>query len=111
MIAATEAMRAPGKTLTRDELKAMRPYEMFATGVLPNEPGGLFMESAISMRGRPLRWVTCRGQTDDWAIYCMWEDEAASLQFVIYHGDKVRDAANVRLCVPCDDEALKRYRY
>jgi len=93
------------KQLTEEQFKVLPRGEIFATGVLPNSPEGLFMTRG----GGELRWVAMKGNGyDDWAIYCHWatwtESEIAS------NGDKVTDDEHIQRCVPCTDEVFKLYR-
>ena len=77
---------------------------IFAKGELVDSPLGI----NITNSGQMLRWVACRGDIPDWAIYCApanWDWER-----VRKVGDKVRDKANIKNCVNVDDEALKMYR-
>lgn len=78
---------------------------VFATGVLPNSPEGLYMTNS----GGELRWIAKKGYGDDWAIYCHWSynDE----EWIKEHGDKVISETHIKRCVPCDDEVFKKYRY
>jgi hypothetical protein len=93
------------KKLNENEFKALPRGEIFATGVLPNSPEGLFMTAG----GGELRWIAKKGQIEDWAIYCHWatwtESEIAS------NGDKVTNKHHIEICVPCTDEVFKLYRY
>ena len=78
---------------------------VFATGVLPNSPEGLYMTNS----GGELRWIAKKGYGDDWAIYCHWSynDE----EWIKEHADKVISETHIKRCVPCDDEVFKKYRY
>jgi hypothetical protein len=91
--------------LTEEKFKAIPRGSIFATGVLPNSPDGLFMTNS----GGELRWIAKKGYGQDWAIYCHWVDwselEIAS------NGDKVTNEHHIKRCVPCDDVVLKLYRY
>jgi hypothetical protein len=93
------------KTLTLEKFKEIPNGEVFATGVLPNSPKGLFVSDG---RGE-LRWIAKKGQIQDWAIYCHWaymsESEVAA------SGDKVTMKENIQKCVPCADEVFRLYRY
>lgn len=91
--------------LTLEQLKAMPPGTIFATGTANDDPKGLFMANT----NRQLRWVACRGGIHDWAIYCHFADK--SEQWIQRHGDKVHMEKHIRKLVPCTDEALAMYRY
>lgn len=93
------------KELTEEQFKALPKGEMFATGVLPNSPKGLFMTNG----GGELRWVAKKGQIDDWAIYCHWADWTESE--IMSNGDKVDNKIHIQRCVPCTDAVLKLYRH
>ena len=90
---------------TIDEFKQLNHNEMFDTGVLPNSPKGLFMTDT----GGFLRWVAVKGRIDDWSVYCHWDDKPPS--WIEQHGDKVCSEKHIKMCVPCDDEVFKLYRY
>jgi hypothetical protein len=91
--------------LTKKEFDEIPRGEVFATGVLPNSPEGLFMTND----GGNLRWVAKKGYGYDWAVYCHWDwhDE----EWVTQHGDKVHGEDHIKKCVPCDDEVFKLYRF
>lgn len=93
--------------LTLEKFRKIPAGEIFLTGQLPNNPGGLYMTD--SRPGDLLTWVAIKGYSDDWAIYCHW------LYFSIDHiaktGDKVISKDHIRRCVPCDDKVLDQYRY
>lgn len=93
--------------LTLQELKDMKPGIVFAHGTTTNDPQGVYMTD--NDFGKPLIWAAKRGGIHDWAIYIHWADNG--LQYVIEHGDKVTNKANIQKLVPCDDEALQQYRY
>jgi len=93
------------KQLTEEQFKALPRGEIFATGVLPNSPKGLFMTRG----GGTLRWVAKKGDIDDWAIYCHWDEHDED--WIRQHGDKVTNKEHIRRCVPCTDEVLKLYRH
>ena len=92
--------------MTLQEFDTLPSGEVFATGVLPNSPEGLFMTD--SNPGRMLRWVAKKGYGHDWAVYCHWDDK--SVEWVTQSGDKVGNERHIRKCVPCEDEVFKLYR-
>ena len=92
--------------LTVEQLEAMPPDTVFATGVILDGPTGVNMTDSR----KHLRWVAVRGQgIPDWAIYCHWDFHDA--EWVKRRGDKVGMEHHIRLLVPCTDEAFKKYRY
>lgn len=93
------------KTLTEEKFKALARGHIFATGVLPNSPEGLFMTNG----GGELRWVAEKGYGYDWTIYCHWANWTESE--IAANGDKVTQKEHIQRCVPCTDEVLKLYRY
>ena len=93
------------KRLTEEQFKALPNGEMFATGVLPNSPEGLFM----TRTGGELRWVAIKGYANDWCIYCHWSFHPEG--YIKQSGDKVTRKEHIQLCVPCTDEVFKLYRY
>ena len=91
--------------VTLEQLKAMKPNAIFATGTANDDPEGLFMANT----NRLLRWVAVRGGIWDWAIYCHFADRDE--EWIKRHGDKVHDEKHIRKLVPCDDEAFSMYRF
>jgi hypothetical protein len=90
--------------ITLQDLKDMPKHYIFAKGELPDNPQGINIDNT----GQTLRWVACRGDIYDWAIYCApadWDWER-----IRTNGDKVRQIENIRNCVNVDDEAMKMYR-
>ena len=93
--------------MTIERFKKIPAGEIFLTGELPNEPGGLYMTD--SHIGKLLTWVAKKGYGDDWCIYCFWG--YYSVDEIARNGDKVTSENHIRMCVPCDDEVFRRYRY
>lgn len=91
--------------LTLEEFNNLPKGEVFATGVLPNSPDGIFM----TRDGGELRWVAKNGFGDDWAIYC--HRSYHTVEWIRDHGDKVITEQYIKKCVPCEDEVYKKYRY
>ena len=91
--------------ITKQEFDKLTSGEVFATGIQPNSPEGIFM----TRDGGNLRWVAVKGFANDWTCYCHWEDK--SFEWIKQHGDKLHNENHIQLCVPCEDEVLKRYRY
>jgi len=93
--------------LTLEQLKNMEPYTVIATGVVANNPDGVYMTDQGF--NRPLRWVAKRGQIHDWTIYIHWAERDE--EWVKDWGDKVRDRDNIKKLVPCTDDAFRMYRF
>jgi len=91
--------------LTVERLKRIEPRTIFATGTFIDNDLGLFMTGS----GKELRWVAVKGSNNDWCIYCHFA--TMSKEFIRTEGDKVCMERNIRMCMPCDDEVFKRYRY
>lgn len=93
------------KTFTKEDFDLIPVGNIFATGVLPNSPDGLFMTRA----GGNLRWIAKKGYANDWCIYCHWDyhDE----EWIAQNGDKLHNEEHIKKCVPCDEEVFKSYRY
>lgn len=85
--------------LTVDQLKAMPPDTIFATGTV---------EDPRLYRG-PIRWVAVRGGYHDWTIY--YHHDTYDSKYIKRHGDKCITDAVIRALVPCEDEAFKMYRF
>lgn len=92
--------------LTEAKLKAMESGDLIATGIVLNNPDGIFMTN--DRLNDELRWVAVRGGYHDWAIYIQWADR--DVEYVRKSGDKVRGKENIQKLVPCDEEALNLYR-
>lgn len=93
--------------LTLQMLKAMPPQTVFAKGIVPNSPDGIYMTN--TRKGDNLMWVAQRGNMHDWTIYCHWGENGEA--FILQNGDKVFDVKNIKKLVPCDDEAYEMYRF
>ncbi len=91
--------------LTAKDLDSLPSNSIFENGVFLDVEDELFMTGS----GKLLRWVAVTGAIGDWAIYCHFADR--SLEWIRDQGDKVYMETNIKKCVPCDDEAFKRYRY
>lgn len=93
--------------ITLQQLKDMKPGEIFATGIINDGPTGINLANT----GKTLRWVACagRGGVGDWAIYAHTDDHDA--EWIQQQGDKVQSEENIKKLVPCDDEAFGRYRH
>lgn len=92
--------------LTAYALEMMEAGATIATGTAPDSPEGINMTRS----GRTLRWVAVRGQgAPDWAIYCHLEDKDE--EWIKRMGDKVRDKNTIQKLVPCNEQALKKYRF
>ena len=91
--------------LTTEKFNEIPLGEIFATGILPNSPDGIFM----TRDGGSLRWVAKKGHGYDWAIYCHWSHK--SPEWIRDYGDKVTTEEYIKRCVPCTDEVFNLYRY
>ena len=91
--------------LTKEEFDKLTPGEVFATGVQSNSPEGIFM----TQDGGNLRWVATKGYANDWTAYCHWDFN--SVEYVKKSGDKLYNEKHIKLCVPCEEEVFKCYRY
>lgn len=94
--------------LTTHQLKDMAPGTVFASGEIENSPEGVYMTSNKEDQNKIMRWAARRGEIDDWAIYIHWAYN--SQEYVLDHGDKVSFKDHIKKLVPCDSEALARYR-
>ena len=91
--------------LTVEQLKDMQENEIFATGIVLDNPDGVNMTNS----GKTLRWVAVRGNGfPDWSIYCHWAEK--SIDFIAAQGDKVCRPEHIKKLVPCDEEAFAMYR-
>jgi len=93
------------EVLTKEQFDLLPAGKVFASGVLPNSPEGLFMTDS----GGELRWVAKKGHGDDWAIYCHWS--SYTVEYITKYGDKVVTRKNILKCIDCDQEVFKAYRY
>jgi hypothetical protein len=94
----------PGE-LSYKDLETMEPDTVFAHGTIPNSPEGVYMTS--SNIGKQLMWCAVRRGAPDWCIYIFWAE--SGLDFVKSNGDKVTNKDNIKMLVPCSDEAMKWY--
>jgi hypothetical protein len=83
--------------ITLEELKAMPPHTVFATGTADN----IYQE--------PIRWVAKRGFIHDWAIYYGNIDD--SIDKITDWGTKLRTTSVIHRLVPSDDSMFAMYRY
>jgi hypothetical protein len=92
--------------LTLEDFNKIPDGTIFATGILPNSPEGLYM---INTRvGDNLLWLAKKGYGHDFAIYCHWQEKG--FDFVEKEGDKLTTIDNIQKCVECSEEVLKLYR-
>ena len=91
--------------LTKTEFDKLSPGEIFAAGILPNSPEGIFM----TRDGGDLRWVAVKGYGNDWTIYCHWDYN--SVEYIKQSGDKLHNENHIKLCVPCEEDVYKLYRF
>lgn len=94
--------------LTLEEFDKIPDGKIFATGILPNSPEGLNMESAPRLQNKNLLWLAKKGYGHDWCIYCHWQEKG--FEFVEQQGDKVLYKENILKCVECSEEVLNLYR-
>jgi len=91
--------------ITKEEFDKLTPGEVFATGVQPNSPEGIFM----TRDGGTLRWVAVKGHNNDWTIYCHWDHN--TVEYIKKSGDKLHNPKHIQICVPCEEEVFNAYRY
>lgn len=96
-------------------LQAMPPHTIFAVGPVPVEVFEDIYGANPNVEKLTMlfRFVAKRGAIDDWAIYVGPISKASGqedYQSVAAYGDKIHGARIIRILVPCDDEALARYR-
>jgi hypothetical protein len=91
--------------ITLEQFNMFEHSDVFASGVLPNSPDGIFM----TRDGGNLRWVAKKGVINDWSIYCYWEDK--SINWITINGDKLYSEQYIKKCINCSEEVLKLYRY
>jgi hypothetical protein len=85
--------------MTIEDLKEMEPGHIINTGVVLNS----------RLYHQPVRWVAVRGRIHDWAIY--YEKEEKSVEWVRNHGNKCFTESVIKELVPCDDTAMRMYRF
>ncbi len=91
--------------MTSAEFDKIPEGTIFATGILPNSPEGIFMTNS----GGNLRWIAKKGYANDWAIYCHWD--STDVEYIEQSGDKVGTTGNILKCLPDCVDILKLYRY
>lgn len=92
--------------LTAKDLDNMLPGELIATGTTENSPEGVYMTD--SRKGDTLIWIARVGGAHDWCIYLDWEENG--YEHCATNGQKTVNDSNIQKLVPCDKEALSRYR-
>jgi hypothetical protein len=98
-------MNLQQKELTVEALKEMAPGTVFLKGEIIDGPMGVNMTNS----GRQLRWIARRGQVHDWTIYIHWAE--STWEYIGDYGDKPVADNHIKRLVPCDDEALKKFRH
>ncbi len=93
--------------LTIEQLKNIKPGEIFATGITVNAPKYIYLSN--HRIGERIQRVAVRGDIHDWTIYYQWESKWWTDTFIKKLGNKMY-SKYVRDLVPCDDEALAMYR-
>ena len=93
--------------MTNEKFMNLPAGEIFATGVLPNSPEGIFITD--SHYGDSLGWVAVKGHADDWCVYSHWPEH--SFEWIRKHGDKIHTEKYIKRCVPCDDKVFSKYRH
>jgi hypothetical protein len=94
--------------LTLEDFNKISDGRIFAIGILPNSPEGLYMESAPRLIGKELIWLAKKGFGNDWSIYTHWREKGFA--FVETNGDKITGKDNILKCVKCSNAVLKLYR-
>ena len=82
--------------ITLEELKAMEPHSVFATGTADN----IYQE--------PIRWIAKRGFVHDCAIY--YGNINDSIDRIKDWGTKIHAVSVIQRLVPCDEQVLEMYR-
>lgn len=59
---------------------------------------------------KPLKFVVCKGDINDWCIYIECMDRDMSYSEVKDEGDKIHDIDRIKFLIDCSDEVLERYR-
>lgn len=90
--------------LTKAQLEAMPAETIFASGSFRDS----IQEVNVHGTGQIFRWVACRGNIPDWAIYYGPGDWA--LPRLQKEGDKLFFERHIKRLVPCDDLAYALYR-
>lgn len=85
--------------LTVNQLKAMPPLTIFATGLILNPR--IYRER--------VRWIAQRGKIYDWTIYYHLPDW--HIEQIAANGDKLCSDDLIKKLVPCTDEAFSLYRF
>jgi hypothetical protein len=93
--------------MTLEEFNKIPDGEVFATGVLPNSPEGIYMTGEHF--GESLKWIAIKGYAHDFAIYYHWF--YYSEEYIKEQGQKVTSKGNILKCIPCDEEVINLYRF
>ena len=93
--------------ITMKILEQIEPGEIFAAGIMLNNPEGLYMTN--TQLDKPLSWIAKKGFNNDWCIYCGWLEDH-TIESLKRTGDKVSSDLMIQRCVSCEMNVLIRYR-
>jgi len=91
--------------MTLDEFNKIPNHTIFAKGVVPNSPKGIYMTD--HRLGDNLIWIAKKNH-GDWAIYTHWEEKGQD--YVEDYGDKLRTKDDILKLLPSTDEVFSLYR-
>ena len=89
--------------LTLEKLKEMRPDSTIKSGTANVQD---YWDGRQEMQ---VDFIAVRGGIHDWAIYYMPAGQWP-IERILSYGEKMHNRESIRMCVPCDDEALALYR-
>jgi len=102
-----ETIKKEKEVLTLKKLKDSQPDSIIASGKVINSHEGVYITN--NRLGHTMKWFAVRGVIHDWCIYIHWASNTD--EFVLSSGDKVSNRDTIKKLVPCDNEALKMYRF
>lgn len=93
--------------MTLEEFNKIPDGEVFAKGILPNSPEGIYMTEYKFNAN--LKWMAIKGYGHDWTIYCDWDYK--NYDYIEHQGQKISSKENIQKCVPCNEEVFNLYRF
>lgn len=112
--------------LTIEDLKGMKPGEMFASGksIIEHPWFNHVEKTKLDSKKTVVNWVAIRGGIHDWAIYHSLDANLEPARYLdgVKHleatneqiaraGAKMHKDNVIKKLVPCTDEAFKMYRH
>jgi len=103
--------------LTLEQFNEIPDGEVFADGIIKNNPEGFFVTR--ENLDRDILWIAQKGFGEDFTIYYGWaepqegdpEGVPVGMSMIITNGDKMYNKEIIRKVLPMEDEVFSKYRY